>query len=51
MLREMYSDTLELDISFDIPVRRPALFSRETFLRTGTSNGRERVNYSTLCEC
>ena len=27
----MYSDTLELDISFDVPVRRPALFSRETF--------------------
>ena len=31
MLREMYSDTLELDISFDVPVRRPALFSREMF--------------------
>ena len=27
----MYTDTLELDISFDVPVRRPALFSRETF--------------------
>ena len=27
----MYSDTLELDISFDVPVHRPALFSRETF--------------------
>ena len=31
ILQEMYSDTLELDISFDVPVRRPALFSRETF--------------------
>ena len=27
----MYSNTLELDITFDVPVRRPALFSRETF--------------------
>ena len=27
----MYSDTLELDILFDVPARRPALFSRETF--------------------
>ena len=31
MLQEMYSDTLDMDISFDVPVRRPALFSRETF--------------------
>ena len=27
----MYTDTLDMDISFDVPVRRPALFSRETF--------------------
>ena len=31
ILREMCSDTLDVDISFDVPVRRPALFSRETF--------------------
>ena len=27
----MYSDTLDIDISFDVPVRRPALLSRKTF--------------------
>ena len=27
----MYSDTLELDISFDVPVRRSSLFSRKMF--------------------
>ena len=27
----MYNDTLELDISFDVPVRRLALFSRKMF--------------------
>ena len=27
----MYSDTLDVDISFDIPVRRPAFFSRKAF--------------------
>ena len=31
ILREMYSDTLDMDISFDVPVCLPALFSRETF--------------------
>ena len=31
ILREMYSDTLQLDITFDVPVHRPALFSSETF--------------------
>ena len=27
----MYSDTLDMDISFEVPVRHPALFNRETF--------------------
>ena len=27
----MYSDTLDMDISFDVPVRRKALVSKETF--------------------
>ena len=31
MLREMYSDTLDMDISFDVPISRLALLSRKTF--------------------
>ena len=31
ILREMYSDTLDTDISLDVPVSRPALLSRKTF--------------------
>ena len=31
ILLEMYSDTLDMDISFDAPLRRPMLFSREMF--------------------
>ena len=27
----MYSDTLDMDFSFDVPVRRPALLSRKIF--------------------
>ena len=27
----MYSDTLDMDFSFDVPVRRPALLSRKMF--------------------
>ena len=27
----MYSDTLDMDFSFDVPVRRPALLSRKLF--------------------
>ena len=29
--REMYSDTLDMDFSFDVPVHRPALLSRKMF--------------------
>ena len=29
--REMYSDTLDMDFSFDVPVRRPALLNRKMF--------------------
>ena len=43
MPREMHSDTLELDISFAVLVRRPALFSRETFdVPSGMPNGHEK---------
>ena len=31
ILREMYSDTLDMDFSFDVPVGRPALLSRKMF--------------------
>ena len=29
MLREMYSDTLDMDFSFDVPICQPALLSRK----------------------
>ena len=31
ILREMYSDTLDMVLSFDVPVRRSALFSVNKF--------------------
>ena len=47
ILREMYRDTLDMDISFDVPVSRPALLRRKNVPRTGTSSGRNRVTVYT----